>query len=78
MAPLKPEPSVKPPPTAGKREMRARHARQAEKHVEHEFPGQRLLREVHREVRTELLVSPIVVPLWWGLWKLCDTVWQHK
>ena len=70
-----PKPASEPEPRV---ELRARHARQAEKHVEPEYPGQRLLRELHDVLRLELLASPIVVPLWWGLWKLCDTLWQLK
>jgi hypothetical protein len=28
-----------------------------------------------REIPTLLITAPIVVPIWWLLWKACDSLW---
>jgi hypothetical protein len=38
----------------------------------------RVVAELGREMRAVLITSPIVVPIWWAIWKLCDTAWTHK
>ncbi len=37
-----------------------------------------IAREIRRDVPTVLVTSPLVVPIWWGVWKLCDTLWSLK
>lgn len=27
---------------------------------------------VLREIRKEMVRVPVIVPLWWGAWKICD------
>lgn len=31
-----------------------------------------------REIRREVFLVPVVVPLWWGAWKVCDALWGLK
>jgi hypothetical protein len=38
----------------------------------------RVVAELGREIPTVFITSPIVVPIWWAIWKLCDTAWTHK
>jgi hypothetical protein len=39
---------------------------------------QRAMAVIHRDVGGALLSAPVVVPIWWGLWKVCDTFWGMK
>jgi hypothetical protein len=40
--------------------------------------GRKVLRELGREIPAVFITSPIVVPVWWAIWKLCDMAWTHK
>lgn len=39
---------------------------------------QRVLGAVRRDVGSALMTGWLVVPIWWGLWKVCDAVWDLK
>lgn len=41
-------------------------------------PTRRALRRVVREIGKEVVLVPVVVPLWWGAWKVCDLLWGLK
>jgi len=34
--------------------------------------------KVARDVVAGLVTAPVVVPIWWGLWKVCDALWGRK
>lgn len=37
-----------------------------------------VLSEIRRDVVAAVVTGPLVVPIWWGIWKLCDTLWTMK
>ena len=38
----------------------------------------RVMGQLRREIPTVLLTAPVTVPVWWGLWKVCDALWILK
>lgn len=58
--------------------MNARHVKQHEKHVRRGITANPVLHVIRRDIGLELLTAPLVVPAWWGLWKVCDVVWGWK
>ncbi len=38
----------------------------------------RMLRQLRRDIPTVLITAPVTVPVWWGLWKVCDALWILK
>lgn len=40
--------------------------------------SRRVLGRVRRDVGGALLTGWLVVPIWWGLWKVCDAIWGMK
>lgn len=38
----------------------------------------RVLREIGRALTTALITAPLVVPIWWAMWKVCDVLWGMK
>ena len=38
----------------------------------------RLTEPIRREIPSLLITAPIVVPIWWALWKVCDSLWLMR
>ena len=55
---------------------RVRHRRQPEHQGDKREFGLRA--EMRRDLRAVLITGPVVVPVWWALWKVCDTLWSMK
>jgi hypothetical protein len=58
---------------------RVRHRRQPETGL----PGERSVWErvravLVRDLSAALITGPVVVPVWWVIWKVCDTLWSIK
>ena len=57
----------------------ARHAHPGQRHADRKgMFTDRIRDELWKEIPALVITSPIVVPVWWGIWKLCDILYGMK